>query len=733
MAILTRLPLRRRIMVLVAGGLGITLLAFAVVGYGVVAQSTGRVLQERLVMARVAAADLDERLRVSLNRLEGLTLAAHWDSGRGLTPEAQRLLDLSMTRRGLFSGGFIVLDIARRVVWPAKFRDIVIGDTAALTALSNQPAISDLILLPDAEPAAVMWVPLRDPTGRVIGILGGIIDLRSDSLTQLIAPLAFGRTGHALIVDRNGVVLAGTEKHELFTRGDHPDFFVALIRQGSPHIGQTPELEDGVVKDQHIMAFAPLTVGRWGLGFGQAEWEVFLPERQLQHRMLLLGLFLLALGLAFSWRDTGVITAPLRRLTRSAQRIAEGNLESPISPEPGHEVGMLAGALETMRSSLQRMHTELEQHAQVIEQRRREAQALYEVSTEILSEADLTAVLSTIASAARTLLGTDVSSVCLWDRERRRLVPGAFDGPPDAFRTSDGGAACEQISPDGTWQMVGECPFVRSDFRQVHVTASLRAGERLVGFMCVGCAEPRPFPEEDAGLLTALASLAAIAIDSAQLREQVQHLAVLEERERIGRDLHDSIIQSLYGIMLALEHSQQLMAGRPAHAAARLESAIETITRVIQDIRSYVLALYPRHDDDSVTAALERVVREFRANTLLPVEFRAGSNLPRLSADQRLHLQLLVREALANVARHAGASRVVVGAVVQDGEMRVDVTDDGRGFDVDAASAQDGLGLHTMAERARRMGGTFKVHTAPGAGTTVEVRAPLPAERSVPV
>jgi len=728
MAILTRLPLQLRIMLLVAGGLGLTLLAAAVIGLQVIAQSTDRVLEERLLLARTQAAHLDERLAVALARLEGEASTVTWDLTPRLAPAARTLLEASAARPGLFSGGFIVLDADSRGVWPERYSGIVFASPAVQAALGGRSTVSGLVQLPQADyPAVVMLVPLRNATGATVGALGGIIDLRQDTLTQLIAPLAFGRTGHAVIVDRNGIVLAGTEVHERFTRGEHPDFFGALISTRRANIGRTPEVEDGVAKEMHVMAFAPLAAGSWGLGFGQSEWEVFQHERHLQRQILLLGLGLLAVGIWFGWRDAGVITAPLRRLTGVAQRIARGDLESPIPPEAGHEVGLLAGALETMRDSLQRTRAELQHRADVIARKEREARALYDVSRAILSEPDVTAVLSTIASSARSLLGSDVSAVCLRNAESR-LVPGAFDGPAEAFQWGDDPAACEQLAPDGGWQPGRECLFIRGEFRQMHVTATLRAGDRLVGYMCVGRAQPGAFKEEDAGLLTALASLAAIAIESAQLRERVQHLAVLEERERIGRDLHDSIIQSLYGISLALEHCQQLIASRSGQAVARLDGVIEALTRVIQEIRSYVMGLHPAGEEESLEAALLRIVEEFRVNTLLPVEFQRAGGYPRLSREQRVHLQLLLREALANVARHAGAGRVVVKAGTQDGEFQLAVTDDGPGFDLEAASRGDGLGLRTMVERSRRLGGRLHIDTLPGGGTTVEVRLAVPAE-----
>jgi len=602
---------------------------------------------------------------------------------------------------------------------------------ALAEALRGARAISGMLWLPPrGDPAAVMWVPLRGPRGEVVGALGGIIDLRGQALVDLIRPLALGRTGHAVIVDADGIVLAGTELHERFSRGDHPEFFAALIQAHRADVGRTPEIVEGVVREQHIMAFAPLATGAWGLGFGQAEWEVLRYQRQLWWRIVGLGALFLAVGLWVAWRDAGIITSPLRRLTLSARRIAGGDLQSPIPPEPGYEVGLLAGTLEAMRAGLQRMDEQQRVHLAIIDRRGREARALYEVSRAILSEADLAAVLATIARSARTLLQSDVSSVCLWDPEHRRLVRGAADGPAGAFHSADGPAACERFGPEGTWQPVGHCPFVRPDFRRMHVTAHLRAGDRLVGFMCVGCAAPRAFGEEEAELLTSLAGLAAIAIESAQLRERVQQLAVLEERERIGRDLHDSLIQSLYGLSLSLEHAVEVMPSAPARAAAAIARAIDTLTQLIQDVRAYVLGLHPRDGGDSLEEALALVVREFRANTLLPVELRTAAGLPRVDADQRLHLQLLVREALANVARHAGARHVTVDVARRDGGVQIVVADDGRGFDPGALPQAGGLGLRTMAERARRVGATLQIHSRPGAGTTVELVVPAPpAER----
>jgi signal transduction histidine kinase len=729
MGLLTRLPLRRRIMVLVTMGAGLAVALMAVVGLQATSRVTGYVLQGRLVMAQVAAANLDGHLGAALSRLEAMAAPYRWDLERGLSDETRQILVDNAARPGFFSGGFLVVDRTRRIVWPPG-RTGESVDAAVERALAGEPSVSDLTrLAPSGPPLAIIWVPLRGSTTQVSGALGGIIDLQRETLLELIRPLAYGRTGHAVIVDAHGTVLAGTEEHERFTRDEHPDFFVPLIRSRRADVGRTPEIEDGVIKEQHIMAFAPLATAHWGIGFGHSEAEVFAHERTVRNRMLLLGVLLVGAGLLVAWWDTGTMTRPLHRLTDAAKRIAGDDLARPIPQEPGFEVGLLAATLESMRANLARTRAELEARTTAMEHQAAQTRALYDVSRAILSELHLPEVLRTIAGAARTLLGAEAAAVCLWDPSASRLIPGAFDGPAQAFESLNGGVGCAVVPLDSAWRPATDCPFVRPEFRRSHLAAQVRAGNRLIGLICAGTSQDHRFGENDTALLSSLASLAALAIESTQLRARVQDLAVLEERERIGRDLHDSTIQSLYGITLTLEHAQHLAPSRPEQARARLDQAMESVTQVIREIRAYVMGLHEGREEETLPQTLERAAREFRVNSRLTVEVRIHGEVPDLGPDDRLHLELLVREALANVARHAGPARAEVTLHAEDGAVRIAVTDDGCGFD--PASGGTGLGLRTMAERARRLGGTLAVRSAPGQGTTVEVTLPVRQERSV--
>jgi HAMP domain-containing protein len=605
MTVLLRLPLQRRIMVLVATGLGGALLAAGLIGRSVIARSTERVLQERLILAQVVARTLD--LELAQAELTLKDLAASPDVGGGAVGSGGTWVGPRRSR--FFSGGFLLLDATGRVVWPARFRGTVVADPAVEQALGGRTAVTGLIRLPPRNaPFLLMLTPLRrsDPGGAAL--LGGAVDLRDDALLSLIRPLAYGRTGHAVIVDRNGLIVAGTDPRELFTRGDHPDFFTAHLRTGTAAVGHTPEIVDGKPHGIHVMAFAPLAGGALGLGFGQADWEVFENERLLVRGILLLTVALVTVGISAAWRDAGVIAAPLRRLTEAAQRIASGDLETPIGPEPGYEVGTLARALETMRESLQRLRNELQDRAEMLARREREARALYEASRSIIEQRELPEILGAIAGAARSLSGATVAAICLWD-EQARLVPAVRDGPDGSFRAGGVGPGCGRTLAHG-WGPGQDCPFIAPALRQMHVTARLRAGDQEVGYMCVASERPRAFREEDAASLSALASLAAVAIQSARLRDQARLVAALEERERIAHDLHDSVIQSLYGVSLVLEHCVEAVSPISPEVSVRLNALIDTITQVIQEVRSFVMGMRPVQDDESVSAALERIVQE---------------------------------------------------------------------------------------------------------------------------
>jgi signal transduction histidine kinase len=235
------------------------------------------------------------------------------------------------------------------------------------------------------------------------------------------------------------------------------------------------------------------------------------------------------------------------------------------------------------------------------------------------------------------------------------------------------------------------------------------------------------FSEQDEKLIAMLASHAAIAIENARLYEQIQRLAVLEERERIAMDLHDGIIQSIYAVGLTLEYAGLLIEEQPSEARDRLQQSIDGLNQVIRDIRNYILDLRPqRFQNKSLSAGLLDLVRAFKANTFIHVDVQTSDRADNdLTPDQSIGLFHITQEALANVAKHSRARNVIVNLKRQNSDILLSIQDDGRGFDLPHVQSYAGHGLRNMEDRVRALGGEFKVEAKPEQGTHIEVRLPV--------
>jgi signal transduction histidine kinase len=235
------------------------------------------------------------------------------------------------------------------------------------------------------------------------------------------------------------------------------------------------------------------------------------------------------------------------------------------------------------------------------------------------------------------------------------------------------------------------------------------------------------FSPDDQHLIELLAAHAGIAIENARLYQQVQQLRVVEERQRIGMDLHDGIIQSIYAVGLTLEvASGQLADGEPAGAAERLRGAIEALSATIRDIRSYILDLRPRRfEGDDLVAGLQQLLGEFKANTLMAVDFSADPGADRaLSPEARRALFHIAQEALSNAAKHSRASRVEVFLSDSGREVQLVLRDNGRGFDPERVARHAGHGLLNMRERAEALGGRLELIQPASGGSEIRVTVP---------
>jgi signal transduction histidine kinase len=237
------------------------------------------------------------------------------------------------------------------------------------------------------------------------------------------------------------------------------------------------------------------------------------------------------------------------------------------------------------------------------------------------------------------------------------------------------------------------------------------------------------FSEEDRSLVETFALHAGIAMENARLHEQLQRLAVVDERERISKDLHDGIIQNRYAVGLSLEDVPELMDDDRTEAAARVERAIDAIHLSIQDIRNFIFGLRPELlEGTSLIGGLAALIEEYRHNTIIDIELLVPGAVPEPADEVIGHLLAIASESLSNVVRHSRASRATLELTERSaGTTELTIEDNGIGFDPGGVVKLGHQGLANTRERAAKIGGTVAIDSHPGAGTRILVRVPNPA------
>ena len=232
------------------------------------------------------------------------------------------------------------------------------------------------------------------------------------------------------------------------------------------------------------------------------------------------------------------------------------------------------------------------------------------------------------------------------------------------------------------------------------------------------------FSDVDEELVVGLAAAAGVAIENARLHSRLHELVLVEDHDRIARDLHDTVIQRLFATGMSLQGAVRLVHNDPNAAVQRIENAVDELDRTVKQIRTTIFGLEQhRPGDEGLRARILSLARDAAGS--LGFEPRVMLDGPvDTGVDERVGAELVasVREALSNVARHARASRVSVEVVVADGDVRLTVTDDGIG--PPAPDAPRGNGLRNLARRADSLGGRFGLRAAEPTGTVLDWRVP---------
>jgi nitrate/nitrite-specific signal transduction histidine kinase len=277
--------------------------------------------------------------------------------------------------------------------------------------------------------------------------------------------------------------------------------------------------------------------------------------------------------------------------------------------------------------------------------------------------------------------------------------------------------------------VLGNVPYLPLlESQEVHseLAVPIRSKEDVIGVLHVQTVSRDAFDEKDLTVLQSLAHQAAIAIENARLYQKAQELAVIEERNRLARDLHDSVTQALYGVTLFGEAAGRLIdTGNFSLAAKHLQELQTTAQEALREMRLLIFELRPSTlDEDGLTAALQARLEAVEGRTGLETTFEVVGKEERLRPEIEEGLYRIAQEALNNALKHAHAQSVHLYLCQEKPKIVLEVSDDGVGFDPSATRQQGGFGLRGMEERAARIGSALKVESQPGAGTRVRVEVP---------
>jgi PAS domain S-box-containing protein len=394
---------------------------------------------------------------------------------------------------------------------------------------------------------------------------------------------------------------------------------------------------------------------------------------------------------------------------------------------------------------------------QRVEERTGELSMLLDVSANIASTLDLPLLLELVLEQLQQVVAYDGASVLILEGDELRNV--AHRGPIPHEMQVEMQLSREQAGE--LWEaMEGHQPLIIGDirgdtwlaqaFRQAFdeyldremayirtwVGVPLMVRERLIGWLSFHHSEPEAYAQHHVTLAQTIANQAATAIENARLYSQARRLAALEERQRLARDLHDSVSQVLYGIGLGARTAGALLdrAAVTPELRASLAEPLDYILSMAQaglaEMRALIFELRPDSlEREGLVAALSRQAAALRARHKLEVHTEFCEE-PTLSFEAKEALYRIAQESLNNTARHAQAERVEIRLGVSQGEIVLELTDDGVGFDPQAEYSGH-MGLNSMRERAAQIGGRLQIVSEAGRGTVVRLCIPAPNQPSL--
>lgn len=645
-------------------------------------------------------------------------------------PVSRSVLLSARDRLNVFDEGVLLLDASGRLIGAAPDRPDALGQDWSNRSyyrevfLTKRPYVSNVVPdgLQDAE-VLVIAVPVRGLGGEFLGVLAGMLRLGARGINSFYGdPIALriGEGGSAYLVDGKGRAIYHTTS-ELIGTDLSGDAAVRKVLSGQSGAVRTRD-----VRGHEIAAsFAPVPGSSWGL-IDAESWAVLNRAGQGYRTFLIV---LLALGVAIPALVAAIgvrrITRPIEELIEAARRIAAGDYGHTIIPGTVDELEQLARQFNRMSLRLQESYATLEQR---VADRTRELATLNAVAQTVGRSLDLQDMLASTLDKVLEVLEFEAGAVYLRDETTGVLSMVCERGLPERVRQVVARGIVSKRAALSTVPILipdllesgGEAGELAAEGYRAVASIPLIAKKRVEGVLSAACRSPRSFTPQDSDLLISIGHQIAVAIENARLYEQAQQAAAGEERQRLARELHDAVTQTLFSTTLIADVLPRIWEKDPEQGRQRLEELRQLTRGALAEMRTLLLELRPAAlIDADLEGLIHQLAESVYGRARIPIEVTIDGKCA-LAPDFKVALYRLAQEALNNVAKHSNAHHATVSLVCEPQQVRLCVCDDGCGFDQSSVAAER-LGLGIMRERAKAIGAALSIESATGQGTQVTV------------
>ena len=705
--------------------------------------SYGRVTEQQAIqsdqeLARLSAANLTAE--INQFSLDLSSLARQADITSDDADRQQTALGASYNKLAVFDDGAVILDAHGifAAAWPARPKDVGQNWSTrpyfAGMLRSSRPAYSDILDDgPGGTPAIVVAVPIIGPQGEFEGVLAGMFRVGATSVSALygdIAKLRVGVSGDVYVVDGSGRVI------------QHPDpSLIGTSMSSDKSVQDVVAGQSGAIRTRDrnnrdiVAGYAPIPGTSWGL-VAVESWSAldrpFQGYRYFLIALLALGLLIPSLVVLLGVRR---VTGPVFALTRAAREVARGNFEHPVSINTHDELQELAEQFNEMSAQLRDSYAELDKRVLA---RTQELATINAVASVVSRSLDLERILDDALGAIMDELRFEVGAALVLPEAQtddRSLSIAAARNASAEVQSTLAAYGSKQMD---VWQQELEPRPV--DLRDGHLaSAELRAlaaqgfhslaeipvasKGRFFGALLLIGSEEHDFSPEQLAALAAIGNQIGMAVDNARLFQKAEESAAVAERNRLARDLHDAVSQTLFSVSLIAEVLPRIYERHPEQGRQRLEELRQLTRGALAEMRMLLLELRPAAlAEADLPDLLRQLAEAVVGRARIPVEV-ALEPCPDMSPELTLTFYRIAQEALNNVAKHSGASQA--GIFLGPGPdgcpaVRMLVEDNGAGFEIPAVQAGH-FGLNIMAERAEANGARLEISSTKGAGTRVEV------------